>query len=527
MNAAWFIHGKTLRRDLRFWLAITGYDLNDRSSSNRIYLFYVFVFFSLWGLAVLALITSAVAGFFRTLSPAQPVALAVQIASMVTLAWWLWSLFSSAQRSPIRFTADDAALICSTPVSRPAVVFTWLLGEWVKSGLLFWGLGITLGFIRAELSLTVKPSWADAPLYLSNGMTFWLLMFLLHGGMFTLVWAYGCYRMWEKRELRSPVLVPAAFSLLMAPGVLLGSSSGILAAPAYPVILPLAAGVGLANYMTGLLISLGWAVLGISGLAWASRRVNLSRAAQESIAAPGILSGGQQAAAVSLKRRLKSGSRPSSIPGGQDEFALVWKQAVRLARGFSLSILADWLFILLLSVGIWAAPDWGSRGIALLFWIVRLHDRISEELRTDLGLWFLALALPVRSDRWLLAELGPAAILAIFLGWAGLGLASLAGVRAIPIGLAILIPVLVINLAFSCGFDVLRQTKAEHLMIGTTPTNGILAIFLSGLVVALSGFLYYFFNGGLFGLGFSLAFSALTAYGLRSFAVNSYKELGK
>lgn len=527
MNAAWFIHGKTLRRDLRFWLAITGYDLNDRSSSNRIYLLYVIVFFSIWGLTVLALITSAVAGFFRSASPDHPITLAVQIASAVTLAWWLWSLFSSAQRSPIHFSADDAALICSTPVSRPAVVFTWLLGEWVKSGLLFWGLGITLGFIRAELSLTAEPTWVNAPLYLSNGMTFWLLTFLLHGGMFTLVWAFGSFRLWEKRELRSPVLVPVACGLLLAPGVLLGSSSGFLAALAFPVILPLAAGVGLASYLAGFLISLAWAVSGIGLLAWTSRRLNLSRAAQESIASPGLLSGGQQAASASLKRRLKSGSPPTLLPGGRGAFALVWKQVVRFSRGFSLTTLLDWLFILGLSYGIWVAPDWGSRGIALLFWILRLHDRISEELRTDLGMWFLSLALPVRSDRRLLAELGPAAVLAMLLGWAALGLASLARARAIPLELAILLPALVINLAFSAGFDVLRQTKAEHLMIGAAPSNGILAIVLSGLVVGLSGFLFNFFNGGLVGLGLSLALCAATAYGLRAFAEDSYRELGK
>ncbi len=527
MKAAWFIHSKTLRRDMRFWLAITGYDLNDRSSSNRIYLLYVVVFFSLWGLTVLSMITSGVAQFLTSISPAHPYELAVMVAGGALLAWWLWSLYQVARRCPINFTPDDALLICATPVSRPAVVFTWLLGQWFTSALPFWGLAIMLGFIRAELSLAGKVTWGDTPLYLRHGMAFLLPVLGVQIGMLTLAWALACFRLQGSREVRYLVWLPVALGLLLAPGLIL-PGAGLLQLLSFPILLPVTAGAGLSGYITGCVVALVWAVAGLVSLTSASRGLNLDRAVQERTASPGVgLAGGQQAAVARLKRRLKSGSAPTRIPSGRGPWALVWKQAIRFTRAFSLGTLGNWLLLFAISCGVWMAPDWSSRSVALLFWASRVHALASDELRTDLGLWFPAQPLPLCTNVRLTAEVGPSTVFVVLVGWLAAATASAIGLRALPLELALLLPLIAANLALSSGMDVLRQTRVEHLVIGSVPSSGILALFVSGLVIAASTGLFAFFRGGPLALLLALVFSGLTAYGLLMIAVDNYQNLGE
>jgi hypothetical protein len=529
LNAAWFIHGKTLRREIRFWLAITGYDLNDRSSSNRIYLLYLVLFFSVWGLSLMALITSGVAQFLTGLSPLHPFQGAVQLAVIAILLWWVWMLYRSSRNSPIHFTAEDAVLICATPISRRAVTFTWLLGEWFTSALPFWGLAIMLGFIRSEISILInaKPGWSDAPLYLRNGLSFLLPVLVFHVGMYSLAWTLGCFRLRGARELRYPLLAPLAVALILAPGLLMGGQ-GVAQVLSLPLMLPVAAGAGISSYWVGSLVSVVWAMAGLGGLYWASQGLNLARAAQESTASPSVgFAVSQQAATARLKRRLKGGSGPSRIPVGRGPWALVWKQTIRQVRAFGLETVWDWLLVLLLSLGIWMAPDWGSRGVGLFFWALRVHALTSQELRTDLGLWFPAQPLPLKANNRLMMELIPSAVVVTLFGWLGAGVASLTGLRAMPLELALLVPFIALTLAFSAGYDVLRQTKAEHLMIGSVPTTGIVSTIVSGLVISLSGFLFSFFRGNPFGLFLAMVLCVLFAYGLLAFAVDSYKELGQ
>ena len=527
MRAVWFIHGKTLRRELRFWLAITGYDLNDRSSSNRIYLLYLVLFFSIWGLTVLALITSAVAQLLTSLYPAHPYQAAVQMAIVALLAWWLWRLYGAARHCPIHFTNEDATLICSTPVSRPAVTFAWLLGEWFSSALPFWALAVTLGFVRAEIALGGHPGWPDAPLYLKDGFTFLAPVIGLHAGLYTLAWALGSYRLRGSMEVRGVLYAPLVAGVWLAPGVILGGQ-GIFPLLSLPFTLPVTSAAGLSGALAGSLTGWTWAAVGLVTLYLASRQLNLARAAQESTASPGatILSG-QPAAAARLKRRLKSGSPPSSLPARPGAWALVWKQAVRQVRSFGLESLGHWLLLFLLSLGVWVAPDWGSRGVALLFWTSRVHGLSVEDLRADLGLWFPGQSLPLPPGRRLLAELVPAVALVTLLGWLALGAASLVGLRAIPADLALLVPLLAFDLAFSAGLDVVRQTRAEHLMMGDAPSSGMLSMVISALVIGLSVLVIVFFQGSPLGLGIAMVFAGLAGYALLTFAAESYRDVGR
>ena len=56
MNAVWMVRSRQLASQIRFWVAIVGYDPRDRSIGQNIYLVYLAVFFSLWGFAILSLL---------------------------------------------------------------------------------------------------------------------------------------------------------------------------------------------------------------------------------------------------------------------------------------------------------------------------------------------------------------------------------------------------------------------------------------------------------------------------------------
>jgi hypothetical protein len=529
MSAAWYLRSRQLRRYIRFWVLITGYDINDRSISNQIYLLYLFIFFGIWGMAMLSLITSGVAQFLIGIAPGRPLEMASAIACVVMGGWWLWSLSGAARRSPIRFNSEDAALICLTPVSRVGVVFSWLVSEWFTSGLAFWAMAVALGFTHAEIGVGGKPTWADAPVYVGNGLRFLLVVFLVHAGMQMLTWALGCWRLQAERETKSAIWVALA-SALMLPGAI---SSQVLAfsLAALPLTLPIASANGLAPLAGGLSVGLAWLTAGVAALIVAARGFNLSRAAQETetssaISAASMLGKQEQVDSIKLKERLKTGSAPTQLPGRPGIGALPWKQAVRLMRGIHFGTIWNVLVLLLVGFGAASAPDWGSRCIAFLFWALRVHQIASDELRSDLRLWLLFLPLPFQPIKRLLVEVAPAAGLVLLLGWIVLAAAGFSGLGHYGIELALILPWVVLILSLSALFDVLRQTKIEHLLAGTIPGPGFVAVLISAVAGALVIGPIVLLGGGAVGVFAAVLIGSLIVFAFGTFCVENYRKLG-
>ncbi|MCL4559446.1 MAG: hypothetical protein M1281_02380 [Chloroflexi bacterium] len=533
MNAVWFVRSRQINRSISWWLAITGYKTSDRSFSNRIYFVYLVIFFAIWGLTVLALVTSTVAEGLQAFDPARPVWLAAQITVVVFLAWWLWSLFEASRRSPIKFTEEDAALICATPAPRPAVAFAWLVSAWFTTGLLFWALAITLGFARAEIAVGGNPTWADAPFYLSAAGQLLLPVILLHLGMLAVVWAFGCLRLNGYHSQGSLNRYPLALGFIFTAGLVFGGFEGIFfQSMAWPASAPVLSGSGLANYLPGNLAGLAWAGLGMGALYLASRRLNLSRAAQETslsgrLQAASILGDQKLAASIHLKQRLKSGSRPFPLPGRPGALALSWKQILQSVRAFGAGALYNWSIVFALSLAVLLAPNWGVRGVAALFWIAQLHARLTQSLRLDLDQWPLFQALPIRSSYKLLAEIAPPGVLAVLVGWAGIAIASLLAPGINLWGAALLLPLVIFDLACGAAWDVFRQARAELLLAGMAPSPSFLSLVLSGLILILFLLPFIFFNAGLEAVLVALLWGGGACYLLFSLASRSMRKLGK
>ena len=143
ISAVWLVRSHQIAGDLRYWLTYIGYDKRDHSLSHKIYLAYATVFFSIWAFATLALLATFVGGILTALAAglgsaqgtgAQLAQAAAGVLALALLGWWLYTGYKAGRSSPMTFSEDDAALICQTPVSRPAVALLWMLGAWIRRG---------------------------------------------------------------------------------------------------------------------------------------------------------------------------------------------------------------------------------------------------------------------------------------------------------------------------------------------------------------------------------------------------------
>jgi hypothetical protein len=67
MDPVWTLFSRRTISRLAYWLSALGYNLRDRSVSNRIYLVYFCFFWIVWVTAVFALLGGAVADVFHAI----------------------------------------------------------------------------------------------------------------------------------------------------------------------------------------------------------------------------------------------------------------------------------------------------------------------------------------------------------------------------------------------------------------------------------------------------------------------------
>jgi hypothetical protein len=536
VKAAWFLRSRQLQASLRFWLAITGYNSRDRSFSNRLYFVYLVIFFSLWGLALLALVSSAALQGLQMLSPTNPVFAAAAGLGLLLSGWWFLKLWSAARRSPIRFNEEDAVLVCQTPLPRPAVAAAWFIGDAPVSGIPFWGVAVTLGFALAELSLKRKPEWGDAGLYLEWALRFLLPVLLLHLGMLALVWAFGCLRLQGNRQQRRMNWLPVIFLFLVLTSVLpwFGNWTSASLNPGLilPLLYPVWAGCGLAPYPVGLLVAALWVLGGGAALFAAARPLNLSRVAQEtagsaSMTAVSLLGDQKASAAIKLKQRLGGGRSPTRLPGWGGEWALSWKYIMKIPRTITVGMVFDWFILFSLGLGIFLAPDLGSRGMAILFWVGKLGGTVTTELRANLEQWQLNRSLPISPLRAILAVTLPSLALVGTLGLLSLGFGMLLIQNRVILSMGILLPVLLPCLGWVAVGDVLRQVKAEQVLVGTSPAPGIVAMLLSVLLLGINLGLYLLAGDHWTGMVVLFFLDGAAAYGILQICTGIYRGMGK
>ncbi len=513
MDPVWLVRSRQVAARFRFWLALFGYNPRDRSLSHRIYLVYAAIFYTLWGFAVLSL---AAGGAGRVLvilrlalaSPGAEAGAALGavardlsvlgLAGLGVIACW-----AASRRSPLRFSEDDAYLICQTPVDRRRVALAWLFGQWVEMAPFVGAAGVVLGFGLMEAGSPQGLSGEDLPGYLLFGVRSLAVVLPLHLGLTALAWALGVLRLQGDRRRPRLFWVPlglAALVLLALAPTGAGPGSQLFRGAAawllWPLSFPLGSAFGLQPWVWGLVFALGSALAGLLVLALFSPRLNLSRAALESrgiVAKENALLTGSIAEVEELNRRERLGiSRPPSAwlaarrwdtasqnsPGA---LALLLKDRAQAVRTFRLWDLFFWFSLFSLSLGVLALGDPGLRVFSLFMWINLLQTQATKRLQGDLRLWGLLRQVPVLGGNLVLADVAAPALLAWLLSWAALlAGANFAALPAAPAALLLITPLFALIVPLSGALDVLRQSKSANLLAGNAPQAGMLGLAISG-----------------------------------------------
>lgn len=534
--SVWLVRSHQIAADLRYWLTYIGYDKRDHSLSHKIYLGYATLFFMIWGFATLALLSKTVAGILGTLSRMGLAYTAAGVLALALLGFLLYVAFRAGQRSPITFTEEDAALICQTPVSRPAVALLWMLGDWIKTGPAFWALSAAMAFALQDAALGATATVEHVPRYILACLQALSVALPLQWGVMALGWAWGALRLQRDRSPRFWWLPPAALAvvcvgLLVSSGSLIGglyNGAGALLFAA--LIFSTSAGYGLSPWLAGVFVGLVWAGLGSLALGYAARHLNLGRAAQESTSrataeAASLTGNAHLASEIALRERLGGGHVPTRLSPGPGWIMLAWKTALSWYRRGIMGLIGPLVVILVSGVGAALAPDLGTRAWAILAWLVAVGQVAAGPLQDDLRMWLLFRGLPFDPRRALLGELLlPCGLVTLF-GWLALGIGGALPFGGLPLWAGVLVPGAALMVGLGAVVDVLRGARSGRLLTGIAPSPGTTGVLIGAVTAGLTALAVWFGEGGLLGYLMGAIVSGLLAYLLLMWADDALKNI--
>lgn len=491
MKAVWMVRLRELAGRMRFWTAIVGYNPRDHSLGQGIYLIYVAIFFSLWGFAVLTLLANLGAEVLILVKGLPPSLASSMILAVVLLMIAIIQGYRSGNRSPFIFSEEDAELICQTPVDRRQVALAWYLGDWIPGGLVFSALAVVLRFASLQLVEKGGIVWAHLPSYLLAGLQVASIILPLHMAFMATDYALGALRLRGNKDNPWLRWFPVGAAAVLISMALVSKRDTLLLL--WPVLYPLNAGFGEAYWLIGFILAAILAMVGLLVLYWASPRLNLSRAAQESrfrwaVQRVSLLGDSRLRYEMNTRLRLGVGHRVSRIPGKGGAWALIWKDLVTTLRAMTFGYAMGWLGIFGVCLGMVLAPDWGARLWAFIIWSLLVGQRCTERLRADLGVWAITRQLPFSGRETLVAEFASPVLAATLLSWLAMGVSSWLGF-SVQISHILLAPTAILCIALAAAFDILRNCRSSELLAGEVAEFGagglVLGIILAGIPVVI------------------------------------------
>lgn len=490
LRALWFVRSRVIFLELGYWMILLGYDLRLKRFTNRIYLVYTVIFFSIWIFALLALLADFGARLLRAIAAPSPVAAAALVGVVALLALFLVELFQATNRSPFSFSDEDALHFCTSPIDRRPVCLEWLLEAWVRSELAVGAVSVVLAYSVVETLAAEPLTLADLPMYIFSGARMILVAAPLYLGMKSIAWTAGA---WRLRGMVEPVnirWISLALLIFLAAGLFLLSPQLFLTG-LYPLTLVILAGLGQAPWGAGLAAALLLTTVGLAALWRVSEQVSLARAAQEArerrAVAAAIFTGNTEIAQeLRQQKRLRSEQTPSRFPTGSGVTALLWKNAVQALRRAQVSDILPWLGLFGLALTFALLPNWGTRIWSLVMWVLLAQQQMIRPLRRELARWWLIRQLPFRSEVSITAMLALPVVRVWLGGLAGFGTALLFGAE-LPLEIFWLYLVTVPCIGLAAAWHILRQAKTQELIAGRIPDLGLLGVLLGVLIFVFNG----------------------------------------
>lgn len=491
MNAVHWLRTRQEKSELYYWLSIVSYDEDDHSFSNRVYLIYLFIFFSIWLFAVLTYFAKGGAAILNLINADEPTHAAVFLEILILGGWNLLALWQSLKRCPILFSEQDAAWLCQTPVNRRTVVMRWFFLPWLKSAVPFWLLTVIIGFSVAEITMAGSLGTNSISGYFVYGFRAWMNIIPIQLALFSLQWIFGVLRLQKDIE-RKWLIFPIMFFAFLIIGILLAYVAGYVINPlarfSHNLILLIRAGFDGNNLILCAVVNWLSAFLSIAVLYWISNSFSLTRAAQETKEIEKINEMSQlgfTSYANELKTRQKLGVShvPSRIPKSKGVGILIWKDIMQSNRNWNIQSIFDWIVISMLPMVLVFIPDVGNLVFSIAFWSIQLGKLSVKRLRNDLSCWQIIRQLPISNRKFILFELSPPYFKSLFFCMLGLIIISLIK-KPSDSGLLLLIPGIIAGVIGTAAFDVIRRAKSGYLLNGSAPDVSVTG-YLLGLISAI------------------------------------------
>jgi|LSQX01.2.fsa_nt_gb hypothetical protein len=487
-----FLRGRQEKSDLRYWLSIVNYDPEERTFSNRIYLVYLIIFFTIWVFITLVYAATFLLKYFPITGPIPPETIMASALLLSFLVLALNTLLSASKRSPLIFTDEQRFLLCQQPVPPRPLVFRWVFTPWAQNFLLFILICLMLGFTLGEIAFPPDKISQYFFVYVWYGLRVVLLAAPFHLGAFLLSWAAGIFAMNHRGKLIAwlPSIIFAILLLLSAFSFL----SSAYFSGSYPILQPfnilvsniLLSFFGAGNYGFGVTFLIGgvFALLAASLIWLVSKNFSPSKAASETETAALVTAYrkfGQLDALKTLRQKERLGltGRRQFTPDWQNEKAFAWKALLVTRRNFGLGDLWHYLVSFLFMLSFSYAGNTPLAWLGLASWIWLLSGNSTELFKRDLSLWSLTRQIPVPIKKWSVIDL----LLPALPHMAAALLGLLVGQLFFKTGSWQFIPIVLVglfNAQLQLGHDLLRKNQVELLAAGNVQNFG-----LRGLVMAI------------------------------------------
>jgi hypothetical protein len=470
-DPVWLLFRRRTFSRLAYWFQALGFNLRDHSLTNLLYFVYFCAFWLVWIVAVFALLGSALVGAFEFFPGTLTSTLATLMGAFILAAWGLIEFWRVTGRSPFVFSEPDAYLLCQTPANRRSVGMAWFLMDWFGTAILFAAGAILLSFALEDVALSDTASFQILPTYFASSLRALAISLPLQMGMQAGLYGLGALRLRRDRpsgqflKLRW-VVFPLGLCLMAA--LFFPNWMAIVLTP---LTFPLQAAFGDVVSPTANLVRAGQSLiilaLGMAGLLICADRMHLGRAAQET-RLESIIRQARNVMNYELIEILQSQSKmgvthsSSRLPARNGVWMLIWKDLVQSWRSLRASKIVRWIWVFLLSMGIFLSSGWVVQLILGVIWAVSLGSLTTNRLRSNLARWWLLRSLPFRTPILFIALLSPACVLGILLSWLALVLTG----SSLPFGwLAVaLLPFLVACAALSSAHDIIDHAKARVLI---------------------------------------------------------------
>ena len=347
-DPVWSLFRRRTFSRLAYWCQALGFDLRDRSLSNRLYFVYFCIFWLAWAVAVFALLGSALAQLPISFRWALPLSWQTPTSAFILAGWGLYKLWQVTGCSPFVFSEADAYLLCQTPVNRRSVGLAWFLMDWFGTALPFAAGAILISFALTDIALPGAASFRSLPAYFAASTGSLMIILPLQMGLQAGLYGLGALRLHRDRppEKSSWVrLIVPLLGLGLAAALFSPRWRAIVLTPlTYPLQAAFVGAISPTDWLVRaglatLILTLGMTIL----LIWTSR-MHLGRAAEETrlVSVIRLARSVMNYELIKIiqrqsKLKLKATSSPSRLPVRSGVWMLVWKNLVQSWRSLQTS----------------------------------------------------------------------------------------------------------------------------------------------------------------------------------------------